>query len=221
METFARRAGRQGHGMMAGYLVQSGRSQRQAGHAPQGGRRHGKGPQALASLLPKVTRKAFERFGFPAASLLTDWEAIAGCELAAYTQPERLRWPKRATEGVQAPGDASGRKPSTGGHGALARDGATLVLRVDGARALEVQHRAGQIIDRINAFFGYRAVTELRILQAPVSVNPLGAARALRPRKERIAPPGMAEADLSFVRNRELRQALERLRRGMQAGRPA
>jgi hypothetical protein len=32
-----------------------------------------------------------------------------------------------------------------------------------------VQHRSGQILERVNAYFGYRAVAEMRILQAPVA----------------------------------------------------
>ena len=49
-----------------------------------------------------------------------------------------------------------------------ARPGATLILRVDPARALDVEYKARQIIERINAYFGYRAIAELRILQAPL-----------------------------------------------------
>ncbi|MGB8708466.1 MAG: DUF721 domain-containing protein, partial [Methyloceanibacter sp.] len=38
----------------------------------------------------------------------------------------------------------------------------------DGPRAIEVQHRAEQILERVNIYFGYRAVAQLRFLQAPV-----------------------------------------------------
>ena len=55
--------------------------------------------------------------------------------------------------------------------GGKGRPGATLVLRVDGGRSLDVQHNARQIIERINAYFGYAAVAELRIVQAPVGVE--------------------------------------------------
>ena len=48
------------------------------------------------------------------------------------------------------------------------KKGATLVLRVEGPAALEVQHQAPQIIERINSYFGYRAIEDIRILQAPL-----------------------------------------------------
>ena len=79
-------------------------------------------------------------------------------------------------------------------------EGATLVLRVDGPRAIEVQHRSGKILDRVNTYFGYRAVAEMRILQAPVvrAGRPPPAPPALdpglRPGLGRDRRPGLARA---------------------------
>ena len=52
---------------------------------------------------------------------------------------------------------------------------ATLVLRVEGPVALEIQHLSGVIIEKVNRFFGWRAVGRIQIRQAP-----LRAARARR-----------------------------------------
>lgn len=126
------------------------------------------GPKMVGAHVPAITKKAFERFGFPQAALLTDWEAIIGPELARFTEPERLKWPRPSEN---APDDESQSKPVPAGKMRKPpRDftGATLVLRVDGPLAIEVQHKSVQIIERINGYFGFRAVTELRILQAPV-----------------------------------------------------
>src|SRR5690242_445215 len=80
---------------------------------------------------------------------IKDWPSIVGEDIASYTAPERLKWPR----GVDAFGDIE--------PGNEHRPGATLVIRVDGPRAIELQHRAHQIIERINTSFGYRAVSEL------------------------------------------------------------
>jgi hypothetical protein len=159
------------------------------------------GVKAVGSFLPGLTRHAFEKFGFSTASLVTDWPAIVGPELAAYTAPERLKWPR-------------GERPEDGARAAeKGRSGATLVLRVDGARALDVQYKARQVIERINAYFGYAAIAELRILQAPVEARlpPVRAAaraavEALTHEVAHIADPG-------------LRGALARLGAGVRAGR--
>lgn len=115
--------------------------------------------KAVGSWVPKLTQKAFEKYGFSTAVLLTDWATIAGDQLAAATVPERVKWPR----GVEVAGETD----AAGGP----RSGATLVLRVDPSRALDVEYKTQQIIDRINAYFGYRAIAQLRILQAPVEAR--------------------------------------------------
>jgi hypothetical protein len=89
-------------------------------------------------------------------TLLSEWTSIVGPDLAQFTAPDKVAWPRRQEDG-EAPAN-SRRTP-----------GATLVLRVDGPRAIEVQHRADQILERVNTYFGYRAVAALRIVQAPVT----------------------------------------------------
>ena len=108
--------------------------------------------KSVGEFLPSLMRPAFEKYGFSSAAILTDWAALAGPELAAYTAPERLKWPRK--------------KPGEEG---AAQSGATLVLRVAGARALDVEYRRPQIIERLNASFGYRAIAEIRLVQAPLA----------------------------------------------------
>jgi hypothetical protein len=103
------------------------------------------GPKRLNELLPAAAKPCFEKYGFPAAEMLACWERYAGTELAAFTAPEKLLWPR-----------------GEGGRGAA------LVLRVAGARALEVQHKVPQLLERLNAAFGYRAVESVRLIQAPL-----------------------------------------------------
>jgi len=95
--------------------------------------------------------------GFASTAILSEWAAIVGNELAQFTMPDRVVWPRRREE-------HEGAAPQSGRRG----QGAVLVLRVEGPRAIEVQHRSDQILERVNAYFGYRAVVEMRILQAPV-----------------------------------------------------
>ncbi len=158
--------------------------------------------KAVGSFVPRLTRKAFEKYGFSAATLLTDWAVIAGPQLAAYTAPDRLKWPRA----VDAYGDV--------GDGAEGRPGATLILRVDGGRALDIEYRKRELIDRINSYFGYRAVAELRILQAPVeNAKPRD---VIAPRRSSTRP--LPTADMSGIGDPGLKAALERMQVGI-AGR--
>ncbi|MFM1813822.1 MAG: hypothetical protein RLZ98_517 [Pseudomonadota bacterium] len=151
-----------------------------------------RGASAVGSYLPQLTRKVFEKYGFSTADLLTDWPAIAGAELAAFTVPQQLKWPRKLGESEN--GVASERR------------GATLVLRVDGGRALDVQYQSRQIIERINGYFGYRAVSELRLVQAPIE--------AAKPVRKTPSPKdviGSHKPELPEMKDEGLRAALERL----------
>jgi hypothetical protein len=137
--------------------------------------------KTVGSFVPGLTKKAFEKYGFSAAALIMDWERIAGSRLAAATSPMRLKWPRLGDESVAA-GDA--------------RPGATLLLKVDPALALEIEYAARQLIDRINTYFGYRAVAEIRLLQAPQLAKVASPGHAATRASPASAPagPGLAAA---------------------------
>ena len=159
---------------------------------------------AVGSFVAGLAGKAFEKYGFAAAGLITDWAAIAGQELALYTRPERLKWPPAGVDGEDAP----------------RRRGATLLLCVDAARGLDVQFRARQIIERINGYFGYAAVAELRILQGPIA-TPAATNKARPPIRggaNGSQPPPPADEDLMRIGDAALREALGRLGEGVRQG---
>ncbi len=138
--------------------------------------------KAVGSFVPKLTRQAFEKYGFATATLVTDWAKIAGADLACCAVPERLKWPR--TTGAYE--DVA--------EGAKAGPARRSVLRVDPARALDVEYRRQQIAERINAYFGYRAIAEVRIVQAPIEVAEKSSAPAPTAPPP-LSAPAMADAD--------------------------
>src|SRR5215469_14593407 len=74
-------------------------------------------------------------------------QGFASAEVAALSEPLKIQW-RRA---------AAGEDPEPG----------TLVLRVEGPAAIEIQHFANLICERVNGFFGWRAVARLTFRQAP------------------------------------------------------
>lgn len=163
----------------------------------------------VGRFVPRLTRKAFEKYGFSTAALLTDWANIVGTSLAQHTVPERLKWPRN----VNAYGDI---EQSDAG-----RPGATLMLRVDPAHALDVQYDAQQIIERINAYFGYQAIADLRIKQAPVDADQAFSSTApLKHETNQNQPRPEALADLSDIDDDGLRDALEKLSAHIQTEQP-
>lgn len=85
-------------------------------------------------------------------ALLGSWDEIAGEEFADCIRPEKIAWPRR-DEG-----------PDNGGYQA-----GVLTIACEGARALFLTHAQGELIARINSFFGFYAIRQIRIVQKPVS----------------------------------------------------
>jgi hypothetical protein len=161
------------------------------------GQRAAGGAKAVGAYLPRIAKEVFAAHGFPGAALLSEWPVLAGEELAAFTAPERLIWPRRSRDTARE--DQTGEPPR-----GRRPEGATLVLRVDGPRAIEVQHGAPQIIERLNAYFGYRAVAALRIVQGPVVRE-----NTASERQPDEPPPD--ETGLERIEDESLRTALARL----------
>ncbi len=128
--------------------------------------------------------------GLSEASLIAHWPEIVGLDVARFARFERLNWPPRG-----AKTDPEAARPS-----------ATLILRIDGAFALEAQHLAKLVMERINAHLGWRCVAKVAFRQGPLPETP---------QRRRIAPPSaQARAKaraMVHVEDEDLRNALVRL----------
>jgi hypothetical protein len=110
-------------------------------------------PRPLAALLGATLSDAYKQQGFASAELISRWADIAGPEVAAHSEPVKINWP-RANRGATLDEDAP--------------EPATLVLRVEGPAALEIQHLSAVILDRVNRFFGWQAIGRITLRQAPL-----------------------------------------------------
>ncbi len=141
----------------------------------------------LSVLLSDVFSDAYAKQGFAARELVTRWGEIAGPEVAAHSEPLKIQWPRPVEGQPQEP--------------------ATLVLRVEGPMALEIQHASDVILQRVNRFFGWSAVGRLALRQAPLSRRK-GPAASHAPDAQSVAK--VAET-LDAIEDEELRAALARL----------
>lgn len=165
----------------------------------------------VGGFVPKLTRKAFQKHGFSSVALISDWSTIVGPVLAAYTLPERLKWPRGVEVYSETDADQRG------------RPGATLVLGVDASRALEVEYSGPQIIERVNGYFGYAAVARLKIMQRiSLETRHDRAESSTSPTPEQRTHPdpggfATAAAELGAIENQDLRDALARLALNLRA----
>ncbi len=97
--------------------------------------------KSIADLASKINSRAFRRYGFAKSDIVLHWKEIVGEILARSSLPERLAMP-RETEKEE--GKAG-----------------VLHIRVEGSFAPEMQHLEPLVIDRINSYYGFRAVGRL------------------------------------------------------------
>lgn len=165
---------------------QSGKPGLKVFERPRGG-----GARAISELMPEVGRTAFRRFGFVQSSVVSRWPEIVGARHARVCSPESIRFPPgEKTEGI-------------------------LQLVVVAAHAPMIQHVIPEIIERVNRFFGYKAVARVKMRQgevkAPAAPKPQAAAPSLKP-----VPFELGES-LRDIGDPELRAVLESLARSLGA----
>jgi hypothetical protein len=140
----------------------------------------------LSDLLRPCLGDTFARQGFASTEIVTRWRDIVGAEIAEHSEPMKIQWPRGEQEAAAL---------------------ATLVLRVEGPTAIEVQHLSAVILERVNRFFGWQAVGRLALRQAPLS------RRAGKPIPETPDATAIAAvaAQMPEALDGDLRQALARL----------
>lgn len=146
----------------------------------------------LAEFLDVCLSPSLAAQGFATSDVIMAWPDIVGERLAAFTQPLKIEWKKKAPHS----------DPET------RPEPATLVIRVESAFALELQHQAPTIIDRVNTYYGWRCIGKLVLKQGPVR----------RVEKKRPVPPDLTPADrekvsaaIGPIEEEGLKAALDRL----------
>jgi hypothetical protein len=142
----------------------------------------------LAELIDRTLGPTLAQRGFANVEILLAWPEIVGEAMAARSRPERLVWPKRR-EGER-------------------NQAATLLVRVEPGFALELQHLAPVILDRLATFFGWRCVERLKFEQARIPAAPPAPAPSPAP-----SPAVRREARerAEGIEDENLRTAVERL----------
>jgi hypothetical protein len=143
----------------------------------------------LADLIDACLAPALAAQGFAGRSVVAFWPEIVGERLGQRSRPLKIDWPRRRP----APGESA--------------EPAVLVVRVEGAFALELQHMAPLVIERVNTHLGWRAVGKLVMKQGPVAPPP---GPPPPPRADAASVARVAE-QVAGIADPDLRAALARL----------
>ncbi|MFD2263323.1 DUF721 domain-containing protein [Lacibacterium aquatile] len=138
------------------------------------------GARRIGWVTAPMTRKAALDRGFINTRILVDWDKIVPGDLSDMARPLEIRRNLKSGE-------------------------ATLVVLVSSATALTIQHYEPQILEQLNTYFGFDAVTKLQLKQGILPL-PKGRKRTTGA----IRPPDAAP-NLESVQDDELKAALDRL----------
>lgn len=133
-----------------------------------------------------LARRALDKRGFVDASIINQWPQIAGELIGRHSLPDRIIFSRDR-----------------------ARPGSLHLILDNGALATEVIHFEPILLERINRFFGFRAVGNIKIIHGPLPKS----TKRVRPPLPPLAADarGHIEQSLATVGDDELKDALGRL----------
>jgi hypothetical protein len=160
-----------------------------------GAPRRSRGFRQAAALVQPQIRKAGESRGFAVTRLLTHWPEIVGEDMAGMARPIEV------------------------GYGRKGGLGATLTVLTTGALAPMLEMQKESLRDKVNACYGYAAISRIRITQtAPTGFADGQVAFEAAPKPARAPDPetvSRARDAAKPIADDGLRQALEALGRNV------
>lgn len=161
--------------------------------SPYKPKRKSRGFLRTGGILSTQIRKVSEKRGFVETRLLTHWAEFVGESVAKIARPVKVHY---AREGL----------------------GATLTILSTGANAPMLQMQIPQIIERVNACYGYSAISKIKITQT-ASIGFHEDQKAFKPVKQAKTLSSQAVKDVDTtvknVSNQDLKDALARLGRSI------
>ena len=101
------------------------------------------GFKSASLLVPELTQKAFEKRGFSQSRLITKWDEVVGPALSQVSKPIKISFSKSDLD-------------------------ATLTVEIEGAYGPEIDMQKDIIKEKVNRFYGYTAVTKIKLRSSPV-----------------------------------------------------
>lgn len=128
--------------------------------------------------------------------LLGIWDEIVGPEFADCSRPDKIVWPKQRDMGTLNTEQGGGLSPGQ------------LTIACEGSRALFLSHQQDEILQRINAFFGFPALNRIKIVQKVVVKHDL---RRKKPRKLSTREQKKLTEMVDEIEDERLKEALTKL----------
>ena len=96
------------------------------------------GLRPFSSSLPHGIKKILKKGGYNFSNIVDNWNKMVGKDISNYCYPNTIKMSKRMDKG-------------------------TLILNVAHGNELDVEYKKKEIIDKINSFFGFECVKEIKL----------------------------------------------------------
>ena len=137
------------------------------------------GLRPFSSSIPKTLKKYLRKEGYNYSSIVDNWTKLVGVKISDACYPLTVKMGKEMKEG-------------------------TLVLNVMHGKEMEVEYEKKEIIDKINSFFGYKCINnvKLKIIENTIDYN-----KKVFPRIKNFSK---IEEKMSKVTNSDLKSTLNK-----------
>lgn len=140
----------------------------------------------IADLLPSLTRNILGQRGLLFGKLIADWPALAG-EISQHAVPLKLTFAKKQEGKSQA----------------------ILHLATSATYALEISYQKAILIERLNSFFGYAAIKDIKFIHQDILENKTRTPSFAQPLT--IQETQNLEAAVEKIQENDLQTALKNL----------
>ena len=142
--------------------------------------------KTIGTNVTKIVKPLISKRGFGNSEIINNWVNIVGDKLAQNIMPQKISYNSN---------------PNLDG---------VLLLRVNSSSvALEIQYIEKQIINKINTYFGFRAIARIKIIQGPIPTPK----KKIATKNKTVANTDKMELErkLNSEKDQELRAALAAL----------
>ena len=135
------------------------------------------GLRPFSSSIPKTLKKYLRKGGYNYSNIVDNWTKVVSSKISDACYPATVKMGKEMRNG-------------------------TLVLNVIHGKEVEVEYKKTEIIDKINSFFGYNCISQvkLKIVQKEIKIN--------EKNQDKIKNPNKIDEKMNKISNDELKSSL-------------
>jgi len=135
------------------------------------------GLRSFGNTLPRGVKGILKRNGYNYSEIISKWNKLVGKEISSYSYPKSIKMDK---------GDDSG----------------TLVLSVKRGSEIDIEYSKKDIIDKINSYFGYKLINEIRLKVSNIKTN------KTNKRKDKILLSNNLNEQINKIKSKNIRNSL-------------